>query len=107
MNSPGWPRGMAAAHAKWSTGIYMLWYPVKERRATDALADHVARVAMQAAKAGACASNPVSRRRPRVGTGLGGAFDRQSALDAGWGVKGARETAAGGAGRFRIETVRI
>ncbi len=36
--------GFAAAHAKWPTGIYMLWYPVKERRATDTLADHVARV---------------------------------------------------------------
>ena len=34
-----------AAYAKWPTGIYMLWYPVKERRATDALAQHVARIA--------------------------------------------------------------
>jgi 23S rRNA (adenine2030-N6)-methyltransferase len=37
--------GFASAHAKWPTGIYMLWYPVKERRATDALAQHVARIA--------------------------------------------------------------
>ncbi|MDZ4368337.1 MAG: 23S rRNA (adenine(2030)-N(6))-methyltransferase RlmJ, partial [Afipia sp.] len=37
--------GFSAAHAKWPTGIYMLWYPVKERRATDTLADQVARVA--------------------------------------------------------------
>ncbi len=37
--------GFAAAHAKWPTGIYMLWYPVKERRATEALADGVARIA--------------------------------------------------------------
>lgn len=37
--------GFDAAHAKWPTGIYMLWYPVKERRATDALAQHVARIA--------------------------------------------------------------
>ena len=37
--------GFSAAHAKWPTGIYMLWYPVKERRATDSLAEHVARVA--------------------------------------------------------------
>ncbi len=35
--------GFAAAFAKWPTGSYMLWYPVKERRATDALAQAVAR----------------------------------------------------------------
>lgn len=37
--------GFASAYAKWPTGIYMLWYPVKERRATDALAQHVTRIA--------------------------------------------------------------
>lgn len=38
-------QGLAAAHAKWPGGIYMLWYPVKERRATDTLARHVAGIA--------------------------------------------------------------
>jgi 23S rRNA (adenine2030-N6)-methyltransferase len=28
----------AAAHRKWPTGIYLLWYPIKERDAPDALA---------------------------------------------------------------------
>jgi len=37
--------GFAAAHAKWPTGIYMLWYPIKERRAAEMLADRVARAA--------------------------------------------------------------
>lgn len=37
--------GFTQAHRKWSTGIYMLWYPVKERRATDALAQQVADMA--------------------------------------------------------------
>jgi len=37
--------GFAAAFAKWPTGIYMLWYPVKERRATDTLAQAVAQTA--------------------------------------------------------------
>lgn len=37
--------GFAAAYAKWPNGIYMLWYPVKERRATDTLADRVTEVA--------------------------------------------------------------
>ncbi len=33
--------GFAAAFAKWPSGGYMLWYPVKQRRATDALAQAV------------------------------------------------------------------
>jgi 23S rRNA (adenine2030-N6)-methyltransferase len=30
--------GLAAAHRKWPSGIYLLWYPIKERAAPDALA---------------------------------------------------------------------
>jgi 23S rRNA (adenine2030-N6)-methyltransferase len=37
--------GFAAAHGKWPTGIYMLWYPIKERRAVEALAAQVAQLA--------------------------------------------------------------
>jgi 23S rRNA (adenine2030-N6)-methyltransferase len=37
--------GFSTAYGKWPTGIYQLWYPVKNRRATDALADRVATVA--------------------------------------------------------------
>ncbi|MGO4711556.1 23S rRNA (adenine(2030)-N(6))-methyltransferase RlmJ [Bradyrhizobium sp. 2TAF24] len=37
--------GFAAAFAKWPTGSYLLWYPAKQRRATDTLAQAVARVA--------------------------------------------------------------
>ncbi len=36
--------GFAEAYAKWPTGSYLLWYPVKSRRATDTLARHVAEV---------------------------------------------------------------
>jgi 23S rRNA (adenine2030-N6)-methyltransferase len=32
------PRGLAAAHRKWTGGIYMLWYPIKERREPERLA---------------------------------------------------------------------
>lgn len=35
-------RVFAESFAKWPTGIFMLWYPVKNRRATDALARQVA-----------------------------------------------------------------
>jgi 23S rRNA (adenine2030-N6)-methyltransferase len=30
--------GLAVAHRKWPSGIYLLWYPIKERAAPDALA---------------------------------------------------------------------
>ena len=35
----------AAAYAKWPTGIYVLWYPVKSRRAADDLAISVGKAA--------------------------------------------------------------
>jgi 23S rRNA (adenine2030-N6)-methyltransferase len=34
---------LLAAHAKWPTGIYALWYPVKDARAMAAFANQVAR----------------------------------------------------------------
>jgi 23S rRNA (adenine2030-N6)-methyltransferase len=34
---------LAAAHRKWPTGIYMLWYPIKARAAPDALARRLQR----------------------------------------------------------------
>jgi 23S rRNA (adenine2030-N6)-methyltransferase len=35
--------GLQAAHRKWPTGIYLLWYPIKERREPDALARRLSR----------------------------------------------------------------
>jgi 23S rRNA (adenine2030-N6)-methyltransferase len=35
---------LAAAHRKWPTGIYMLWYPIKTREAPDALAQRLQRL---------------------------------------------------------------
>ena len=46
--------GFAQAFAKWPTGSYLLWYPVKSRRATDSLAKHVAAVAGAASAPGKC-----------------------------------------------------
>ena len=37
---------LAAAYRKWPTGIYMLWYPIKERAAPDALARRLRRLAV-------------------------------------------------------------
>jgi 23S rRNA (adenine2030-N6)-methyltransferase len=46
--------GFAQAFAKWPTGSYLLWYPVKSRRATDSLAKHVAAVVAAASAPGKC-----------------------------------------------------
>lgn len=35
---------LAEAHRKWPTGIYMLWYPIKQREAPDALARRLRRL---------------------------------------------------------------
>ena len=37
---------LAEAHRKWPTGIYLLWYPIKERDAPDALARRLRRLAV-------------------------------------------------------------
>jgi 23S rRNA (adenine2030-N6)-methyltransferase len=46
--------GFTEAFAKWPTGSYLLWYPAKSRRATDALARHVAEVAASGPSPGKC-----------------------------------------------------
>jgi 23S rRNA (adenine2030-N6)-methyltransferase len=40
------PAAIEAAHRKWPTGIYMLWYPIKEREAPDALARRLRKLAV-------------------------------------------------------------
>jgi 23S rRNA (adenine2030-N6)-methyltransferase len=37
---------LAAAHRRWPTGIYLLWYPIKDRDAPDALARRLRKLAM-------------------------------------------------------------
>jgi 23S rRNA (adenine2030-N6)-methyltransferase len=44
----------ATAFTKWPTGIYVIWYPAKSRRATDALAQHVAKLAAAAKPPATC-----------------------------------------------------
>jgi 23S rRNA (adenine2030-N6)-methyltransferase len=38
--------GLAAAYRKWPTGIYLLWYPIKDRGASDALARRLRRLSV-------------------------------------------------------------
>ena len=77
--------GFAEAFAKWPTGSYLLWYPVKSRRATDGLARHVAAVGgrqqagRQMPAAGIQRRAAAGGRRPH----LHRPPDRQSAMDAG------------------------
>ncbi|WFU42530.1 23S rRNA (adenine(2030)-N(6))-methyltransferase RlmJ [Bradyrhizobium sp. CB82] len=61
--------------AKWPTGIYVIWYPAKSRRATDALAQAVARATAAATPQGKClrlefSVAPQSADAPLVTTGL-------------------------------------
>src|SRR6202011_3232595 len=46
--------GFAAAFAKWPTGVYLLWYPAKSRRATDDLTQRVAWEAASVKPSGKC-----------------------------------------------------
>ena len=77
--------GFAEAYAKWPTGSYLLWYPVKSRRATDDLARHVAAAAAASKPAGKCLRLEFSVAPQRGGRPphLHRAFDRQPAMDAG------------------------
>ena len=38
--------GLAAAHRKWATGVYVLWYPIKGRSMADAFAKRLRRLAL-------------------------------------------------------------
>ena len=38
--------GLAAAHRKWATGVYVLWYPIKRRSEADAFAKRLRRLAL-------------------------------------------------------------
>lgn len=63
------------AFAKWPTGIYVIWYPAKNRRSTEALAQLVARAAAAAKPPGKClrlefSVAPQAAGAPLASTGL-------------------------------------
>jgi 23S rRNA (adenine2030-N6)-methyltransferase len=58
---------LARAHRKWPGGIYMLWYPIKDRTGPDALARRLARLAVP--KILRC---EITLGRPRAEAGLTG-----------------------------------
>jgi len=101
----------AKAYAKWPTGIYLLWYPAKSRRATDDLARQVAQTATSVRPAGKClrlefSVAPQVAGGPLASTGL-------LVVNPPWTMQGelktilpelAKPLGQGGAGRFRLET---
>ena len=105
--------GFAAAFAKWPTGIYLLWYPAKSRRATDALARHVAALTASARPAGTClrlefSVAPQTADAALASTGLlivNPPWTLQSEMKAIL-PELEKPLGQGGAGRFRLETAK-
>ena len=102
--------GFAAAFRKWPTGHYLIWYPVKSRRAADTLARAVAQAAADGKPAASClrlefSVAPQQADGPLASTGL-------LMVNPPWTLQGELKTilpelekplGQGGAGRFRLE----
>ena len=102
--------GFAEAFAKWPTGSYLLWYPVKSRRATDGLARHVAEVAGAGKPPGKCLRLEFSVAPQAASPGLVSAG--LLIVNPPWTLMGElkailpeleKPLGQGGAGRFRLE----
>jgi 23S rRNA (adenine2030-N6)-methyltransferase len=103
--------GFAQAFAKWPTGSYLLWYPVKSRRTTDNLARHVADIAGAGRPAAKCLRLEFSVAPQAEGGGLISAG--LLVVNPPWTLMGElkailpeleKPLGQGGAGRFRLET---
>lgn len=103
--------GFAEAFAKWPTGSYLIWYPVKSRRITDGLAHHVAGIAAASKPAGKCLRLEFSVAPQEAGSGL--ASTGLLIVNPPWTLAAELKTilpelekplGQGGAGRFRLET---
>jgi 23S rRNA (adenine2030-N6)-methyltransferase len=104
--------GFARAFAKWPTGIYLLWYPAKSRRATDELAAGVARLVTSMKPAGKAlrlefSVAPQAAGAPLASTGL-------VIVNPPWTLANELKTilpeltkplGQGGAGRYRLEPI--
>jgi 23S rRNA (adenine2030-N6)-methyltransferase len=103
--------GFSEAFAKWPTGSYLLWYPVKSRRATDELARHVAASAAATKPAGKCLRLEFSVALQQTGGGL--VSTGLLIVNPPWTLASELKTilpelekplGQDGAGRFRLET---
>jgi 23S rRNA (adenine2030-N6)-methyltransferase len=61
---------LALAHGKWPHGIYLLWYPIKERAAPDALARRLRKLAIPALLRCEITLGPPRADAGLVGSGL-------------------------------------
>ena len=104
-------QGFAAAFAKWPTGSYLLWYPVKSRRATDTLARHVAEVTGAGPSPAKCLRLEFSVAPQATGAALASAG--LLIINPPWTLQAElkailpeleKPLGQGGAGRFRLET---
>jgi 23S rRNA (adenine2030-N6)-methyltransferase len=102
--------GFAQAFAKWPTGSYLLWYPVKSRRATDGLARHVAAAVAAASAPGTCLRLEFSAAPQQAGATLTSAG--LLVVNPPWRLAAElkailpeleKPLGQGGAGRFRLE----
>jgi 23S rRNA (adenine2030-N6)-methyltransferase len=103
--------GFADAFAKWPTGGYLLWYPVKSRRATDDLARRVAATVAAGPSPGKCLRLEFSVAPQTAGAPLASAG--LLIVNPPWTLAGElkailpeleKPLGQGGAGRFRLDT---
>jgi 23S rRNA (adenine2030-N6)-methyltransferase len=103
--------GFVEAFGKWPTGSYLLWYPVKSRRATDGLAQRVAEAVGSGASPGKCLRLEFSVAPQSTEPGLTSAG--LLIVNPPWTLLAELKTilpelekplGLGGAGRFRLET---
>ena len=103
--------GFTEAFAKWPTGSYLMWYPVKSRRATDTLARHVAQTVGDSATPGKSLRLEFSVAPQTADAGLVSAG--LLIVNPPWTLAGElkailpeleKPLGLGGAGRFRLET---
>lgn len=103
----------AETFVKWPTGIYMLWYPVKNRRATDALARQVAAASAVKGAADKCLRLEFSVAPAVQGQGL--VSSGLLIVNPPWTLAAELRTVLpelqkplgrGGAGRFRLEVAK-
>jgi 23S rRNA (adenine2030-N6)-methyltransferase len=106
--------GFAQAFAKWPTGSYLLWYPVKSRRATDDLARRVAEAVTAGPSPGKCLRLEFSVAPQNAGAAL--TSTGLLIVNPPWTLSGElkailpelqKPLGQGGAGRFRLETPKL
>ena len=67
---PRLAQGLATAHLKWSSGQYLLWYPIKGRTEPDALAKRLRRLAIPKMLRAELIVSPLSDPTRLNGSGL-------------------------------------